>query len=149
MHRRTDGGRRAARGFTLIEVMVALAIFVAIALALDSTMSANVRGVTRMEEKTLAEWIASNKLVELQVYQKWPGNGRQDDESEFAGRKWFVETEVADGPFPDTRRIDISVGPKPEGAMTEKHSVSTLTALLVKPAIPAAAPPVDPATGGG
>lgn len=138
---------RRARGFTLIEVMVALAIFVALAMALDSTMTANVRGVTRFEEKTLAAWVASNKLVELQVYQRWPAIGRQDDESEFAGRQWFIETEVGNGPFPGTRRVDIAVGPRPEGALQEKHPVSTLTALLVEPADdkPAATPPAKEA----
>lgn len=135
------------RGFTLIEVMVALAIFVAVAIALDSTMSANVRGVTRFEEKTLAAWVASNKLVELQVYQQWPSIGRQDDESEFGGRRWFVQTEVSDGPYPQTRRVDISVGPQPEGALAEKHPVSTLTAMLVEPDTRPAKPSTPPAEG--
>lgn len=130
---------RQSGGFTLIEVMVALAIFVALAIALNSVMSANLMGTVRMEEKTLATWVASNKLVELQAYQRWPGTGRQDDESEFAGRRWFVQTEVSNGPFPNTRRIDIAVGPQPEQALAEKNSVATLTALLVKPG--EAAPP--------
>lgn len=149
MRHRTEKKPQDARGFTLIEVMVALAIFVALALALDSTMSANVRGVSRFEEKTLAAWVASNKLVELQVYQQWPENGRQDDASEFAGREWFIQTEVAAGPLPDTRRVDISVGPQPEGTMAEKHPVSTLTALLVKPMQPETPPPVPAAPAGG
>lgn len=136
-----------ARGFTLIEVMVALVVFVAVAIALDSTMTANVTTQVRFEDKTLATWVASNKLVELQVYQKWPANGRQDDESEFAGRRWFVQTEVADGPYPETRRIDIHVGPKPEGVFTEKNPVATLTALLAKPA--EAPAPANPGTGAG
>lgn len=125
-------------GFTLIEVMVALAVFVAVALTLDSTMTANITSSSRFEEKTLAAWVASNKLVELQVYQRWPGTGRQDDEAEFAGRIWFVQSEVTDGPFPDTRRIDIAVGPKPEQMLGEKRPVTTLTALLVKPLAPPA-----------
>lgn len=137
---------QSTAGFTLIEVMVALAIFVAVALTLDSTMGANIRGVTRYEEKTFAMWVAANKLVELQVYQKWPGNGRQDDEAEFAGRKWFIETTVSNGPYPDTRRVDIAVGQRPEGVLTVKNSVSTLTALLVKPA---AAPATPAAAAGG
>lgn len=123
-------------GFTLIEVMVALAVFVAVALTLDSTMTANLTTSSRFEEKSLASWVASNKLVELQIYQRWPANGRQDDEAEFAGRSWFVQTEVSDGPFPDTRRIDIGVGPKPEQMFSDKKPVMTLTALLVKPLAP-------------
>jgi general secretion pathway protein I len=137
-------GKRLPRGFTLIEVMVALAIFVALAIALNSVMSANLSGTVRMEEKTLATWVASNKLVELQAYQRWPGVGRQDDESEFAGRRWFVQTEVIGGPFPGTRRVDISVGLQPEGALAEKNPVATLTAMLVKPVEAPAAPATPP-----
>lgn len=133
------------RGFTLLEVMVALAIFVAAALALDSAMGANTRGTIRFEEKTLASWVASNKLVELQLYQAWPAPGRQDDEAAFAGREWSVRTEVSAGPLPDTRRVDVSVGPVVEFG-GEASSVATLTALLVKPAAPPAAGP-QPAGG--
>lgn len=125
--------KRSQHGFTLIEVLVALAMFVAVALALDSALSANVRGVVRFEEKSMAAWVASNKLVEMQVYQQWPSPGRQDDESEFAGRTWFVETTVSEGPYPGTRKAVIGVGIKPEGIMADKAPVSTLTALLVQP----------------
>lgn len=142
MHRPADPH---ARGFTLIEVLVALTIFVAVALVLDSSMSANIGGTVRMEEKTLATWVASNKLVELQVYQRWPGTGRQDDESEFGGRTWFIETEVAEGPFDGTRRVEIRVGPQPDGVFAEKHPVASLSALLVQPVT--VAQPAPPAGG--
>lgn len=131
--------RSDARGFTLLEVMIALAVFVAAALALDSAMGANTRGTLRFEEKTLASWVAANKLVELQLYQQWPATGRQDEETEFAGRKWQVQADVAAGPLPDTRRIDINVGPVAEFG-SERTVVSTLTALLVKPPTAEAAP---------
>jgi general secretion pathway protein I len=129
---------RAERGFTLIEVLVALGIFVAAALALDSVLASSVQAAQRFEEQSLATWVASNKLVELQVYQQWPSPGRQDDEAEFAGRRWFVETTIAPGPYGDTLRADIRVGPMPDEFMGEKQSSATLTGLLVKPAIAAA-----------
>lgn len=125
------------RGFTLIEVMVALVVFVAVALALDSTMGANVTSQVRFEEKTLATWVASNKLVEMQVYQKWPDTGRQDDETKFGDRDWFIATEVSEGPYPGTRRVDISVGPKSTGTFDKPNPVATLTALLAKPEVAA------------
>lgn len=124
--------------------MIALAIFVAAALALDSAMGANTRGTIRFEEKTLATWVASNKLVELHLYQRWPGVGRQDDESEFGGRKWFVETIVSEGPVDNTRRVDIAVGPAPDTFGDDRHPVSTLTALLARP--PPESTPTTPAT---
>lgn len=120
-------------GFTLVEVMVALAVFVAVALALDSTMGANVMGTQRMESKTLATWVASNKLVEMQIYQRWPETGRQDDESEFAGRRWFVQTQVSEGPMPGTREVLISVGTQTTASFEEKLPEATLSALLVQP----------------
>ena len=135
--------RSDVRGFTLLEVMIALAVFVAAALALDSAMGANTRGTLRFEEKTLASWIAANKLVEVQLYQQWPSIGRQDEEPEFAGRKWLVQSDVSAGLLPDTRRIDIHVGPAAELG-GERHVVSTLTALLVKPAAAAAATGAQP-----
>lgn len=139
--------RPDVRGFTLLEVMIALAVFVAAALALDSAMGANTRGTLRFEEKTLASWIAANKLVEVQLYQQWPSIGRQDEETEFAGRKWLVQSDVSAGPLPDTRRIDIQVGPAAEFG-GERPVVSTLTALLVKPAAPAVASGGPAAPGG-
>ena len=134
---------RPDRGFTLIEVMVALAIFVAAALALDAAMSANVRGTVRFEEKTLATWVASNKLVELQLYQQWPATGRQDDEAELGGRRWFVQVDVSNGPLPATRRVDITVGPATEFG-EERQSVASLAALLAQPPPPPQQPAAAP-----
>lgn len=122
-----------AHGFTLIEVLVALVVFVAAALALESTMTANVSSQSRFEEKTLATWVAANKLVEMQVYQKWPDSGSQEDEVKFGDRDWAINVAVTAGPYPGTRRVDISVGPKAAGMFAEGRSVTTLTALLVQP----------------
>lgn len=140
--------RISVRGFTLLEVMIALAIFVAAAMALDSAMGASTRGTIRFEEKTLASWLASNKLVEMQLYQRWPEPGREDEETEFAGRKWLVQSDVAPGPFSDTRRVDVSVGPVPEMG-GERFFAATLTALLVKPAEGGAASAAGSEGGGG
>lgn len=142
------GAGTRAGGFTLLEVMIALAIFVAAAMALDSAMSASTRGTIRFEEKTLASWVASNKLVEMQLYQRWPSTGRQDEETEFGGRKWILQSDVSPGPLPDTRRVDISVGPAPEMG-GERFFAATLTALLSKPATPLAGGEATPGSGEG
>lgn len=143
------GAGTRAGGFTLLEVMIALAIFVAAAMALDSAMGASTRGTIRFEEKTLASWVASNKLIEMQLYQQWPSPGRQDEETEFGGRKWILQSDVSAGPLPDTRRVDISVGPVPEMG-GERFFAATLTALLSKPATPLAGASEGgfPASGG-
>ena len=52
-------------GFTLIEVLVALAIFAVAGAALSTAIQGNVRNANYLKDKTLANWIANNKMVEL------------------------------------------------------------------------------------
>lgn len=50
-------------GMTLIEVMVALAVFALAGLAVMQATLQQTRQLGRMEEKTLAGWLADNQLV--------------------------------------------------------------------------------------
>ena len=102
--------RAAQRGFTLIEVLVAVAI---LALALGAVIVAGSRYVDNtvyLREKTLATWIAHNVIVEAMLLNRVPDQGKkEDDEVEFAGRRWTWQTEVHSTPDPDLRRMDVSV----------------------------------------
>lgn len=51
-----------ARGFTLIEVLVAMAIFAIAAIAIINAVTANIRSLSILKDKTLADWVATNKL---------------------------------------------------------------------------------------
>ena len=83
-------------GFTLIEVMVALAIFAISVTALTGTFQSNINNAARLKDKTMATWVAQNKLVELKaaynLNRAIPSTSRKKDKIEFAGRKWIVET---------------------------------------------------------
>jgi general secretion pathway protein I len=68
--------RPAAGGFTLVEVMVALAI-VAIALAAGSRAASSVVGTSqRLNDVVLAQWCADNQLTELRLQGQLPAVGR-------------------------------------------------------------------------
>lgn len=101
--------RTHGRGFTLIEVMVALVIVSLGMMAVKTQLDRYVFTARFMEEKTLASWIASNRITELSVQFEWPELGRSDDEQEFAGRMWEVRTLVSETEVDNLRRVDVDV----------------------------------------
>lgn len=79
-------------GFTLIEVMVALAIFGVAVTSLTGTFQSNINNSLRLKDKTLATWVAQNKLVELKFANQAPSTTKKSEKVEFANRPWIVET---------------------------------------------------------
>lgn len=123
---------RAERGFTLVEVLVALAV-VAIALpAVMLALSQQVDGTGYLRDKSLASLVASNRLEELRLIthaRREVLPGRQSGVAELAGRDWYwsqviettpvekffrvevqVETEEGDNEFPLARLVGFMMG---------------------------------------
>lgn len=104
---------RRQKGFTLLEVMVALAVFAVLALALIKSTTGTVTQARLLEEKTLALWIAQNQLDEMRLpipgQSRFPAMGRQQEEVTLGGRKWQINIDVASTDEQSMRRIDISV----------------------------------------
>jgi len=123
---------KTERGFTLVEVLVALTILAAAITVLSQTLGGAADIFNRLERKTQGYQVASDKLVELQVYRQWPNTGTNDDRVERFGHTWRIRTEVSAGPFPDTRRVDIAVGPQPRGDRDWAITYS-MASLLGKP----------------
>ncbi|MEL0162181.1 MAG: type II secretion system minor pseudopilin GspI, partial [Halieaceae bacterium] len=84
--------KRNGFGFTLIEVMVALAV-VAVALpALLLTISQQLDGMRDLEDRSHAQWVAANRLVELRLVSTARGRlqtGLIAGTEELAGRDWY------------------------------------------------------------
>ena len=59
-----------ARGFTLLEVMIALVIFGLVATVIQKVTSQNIAQYERIRLKTIANWIAENKMVEVHNNQR-------------------------------------------------------------------------------
>ncbi|MBL4570452.1 MAG: type II secretion system minor pseudopilin GspI [Alcanivorax sp.] len=120
------------QGFTLVEVLVAVSILALVMVTLGQSMGATARAYTNINETHLGFLVASDKLVEMQVYQQWPTTGTSDSEVTRNGRDWWIETTISEGPYPDTRRVDIEVGPMQnddKGGMAYQ-----LASLIGKPA---------------
>jgi general secretion pathway protein I len=100
---------RSGRGFTLLEVMVALTIVSIGLIAAFNAVIQMAHSTTTLRERAFADWIAMNQLTELRVAGEFPDVGSFDGDVEFAGREWRWEANVSETGVEDLRRVDISV----------------------------------------
>ena len=123
---------RAFLGFTLVEVMVALAV-VAVALpALLVTLSQQLDGLRYLEDRTQAQWVAANRLAELRLVVGAKGSlqtGRVSGNEELAGRNWYWWSEGVETQLPGFFRYEINVADNEAGRDTPLH---TLDGYLAK-----------------
>lgn len=98
-----------ARGFTLIEVLVALAI-VAVTLGAGikaaGTLTDNAQ---RLAEVSAAQWCADNQLTGLRLSRQFPGVGDADFACEQLGRTYQGKLVIRPTPNPNFRRVDAQV----------------------------------------
>ena len=100
---------RGSDGFTLVEILVALAI---LAVALSAGMRAvaqSADGATLLKHRTLALWVAQNRLASAQLETPWPGLGSRNGEAVQAGVSFVWRENVSGTPNPAFRKIDIVV----------------------------------------
>jgi type II secretion system protein I len=103
--------RRRASGFTLVEVLVALAIVAIGMAALLTALGSSADSAAYQRDKTLAEWVALNRIEEVRLAQQKPQKGKSDGDAEMAGQKWKWAQEVLETEVKGILRIDVSVRP--------------------------------------
>ena len=101
---------RRLAGMTLIEVMVALAIFAITGAAILKATGDHIGSVGQIEEITLATWVANNQLTRAHLDNQWPPKSNQRGNEEMAGRTWFWQQTVTQTNDRDLRAIEVEVG---------------------------------------
>ncbi|GAB4523490.1 MAG: GspI family T2SS minor pseudopilin variant XcpV [Parvularculaceae bacterium] len=101
--------RRARRGFTLIEVMVALAILSIAILAALKANGENARLAAALEDRVLAEIAAENEMISLLLEAPFPPPGVREGEAELGGRSYFWSRAVEETADPSLRRIQVNI----------------------------------------
>lgn len=105
--------RRGSRGFTLIEIMIAVAVFAAASAALIKSAALTVRQTGMIRDKTVAYWIAENRLAVYQSAQRdaasFPRTGSDRSPVTMAGTDWNVLTDIESTENENVRRIEVSV----------------------------------------
>ena len=103
--------RALQRGFTLIEVLVALAIVAIGMAAVMGALTSSANTISYLRDKTFAQWVALNQIANLRLSGQQPPTGNSNGDTDFAGRSWHWRQEVVATQIPGVERIDISVRP--------------------------------------
>ena len=99
---------KAWRGFTLIEVLVALLVFGLITSTAVQVGTQYISSYERIRDKTLAAWIADNRINEIRLEENLPGISENSRDSEYGIFRWRVTTKVMSTAEPSMRRVEVT-----------------------------------------
>ena len=118
------------KGFTLLEIMVALVILAVGMSALVKAAGSNSANASYLKTKTFAQWIAANKANEIRIKQQWPATGTQSGRLFYADVEWAWKVKTSNTQDKDVRRIEVSVQLEDE---RKASPLVTLAAFIGKP----------------
>lgn len=100
------------KGFTLVEVMVALTVVAVTLPALLFLLSQQVDGTAYLRDRSVAQWVAADRVAEVRLAvakQRRATEGVIAGESERAGRTWYWRSEIQETPVPGFMRLTVTV----------------------------------------
>ncbi len=115
-------------GFTLLEVLIALFILAIALAAVMRNLTGAITTTGALRERTMALWVAENRLTQVATVIHWPGLGRRITEAREDGRRFRVVTHVLATAVPQVRRVQITVA-----RSGRHHSLMRLVGFVRKP----------------
>lgn len=98
-----------SRGFTLLEVMVAMTIFAIAGMALIQATATQTATLSTLESRTFARWVAENQLAQATLEQRWPQESWVNGESDMAGQRWYWRWQGVKTGDENLRAMDVEV----------------------------------------
>jgi general secretion pathway protein I len=123
--------RQRLQGFTLLEVLIALAV---LALAMGAVIKATsdyTSNQSYLRDRTLAMWVARNVLVEYQVKGEWLSVGERKGTREMGNQEWRWLARISQTEEAELRRLDVEV--YPVDSDDDENPVSVLSGFLLQP----------------
>ena len=117
------------RGFTLIEVLVALAILAVALAAATRAVAMMTQSSHELKLRVLAGWVAQNRLAEHTARRHWPEPGVQSGNADQAGMPLRWQETVSTTPNRAFRRIEIKVTTEER----QEHALAQLVGYLADP----------------
>lgn len=108
------------RGFTILELLIALAIFALAGVSVMQAANNHIRTLGMIEDITLAGFVAENELQLAKLDPKWPPELRREGEADMGHKHWVWVIESVETLDPDFRMLRIKVADKdsPENPVT-------------------------------
>ncbi len=97
------------KGFTLLEVLVALSVLAISAMAVINQTGQSLQSIQQLESNTVALVVAENHITSLYIAENWPATGRSTDYLTYADQQWVINTQVSSTNDPWLRKIDVTV----------------------------------------
>ena len=123
--------RQRLQGFTLLEVLIALAV---LALAMGAVIKATsdyTSNQSYLRDRTMAMWVARNVLVQHQVKGEWLSVGEVKGTQEMGDQEWRWLTRISQTEESELRRLDVEV--YPVDSDDDENPVSVLSGFLRQP----------------
>jgi len=120
--------RRHREGFTLLEILVALAVLSLVLLASMKSGALALQNTMGVRDRTLAHWVAMNQKTRLLLNPAWIPLGTSQGTETMARQSWRWRQQVTPTPDPDIRKVTIEVGPA-----ETKNIVESLVVYLGRP----------------
>ena len=121
------------KGFTLLEVMIALFV-IAVALGgVIKVMGNAAINSSRLSNKTIAQWVALNRIGRLQIGSQWPKFGDIKGDDEMANQEWRWVQKTIKTSDENIKRIELSVWNKDDDSSAEPFI--TVVGFLANPGI--------------
>ena len=98
------------KGFTLIEVVIATFIVGIALIAVVGTIQSITAQTSRVQESFIANLVAKNAMVQLQLSPVWAEIGENSENQTMANIDWFQDVTVIETEVATLRRVEISVG---------------------------------------
>ena len=122
---------RHAQGFTLLEVMIALAVLALSMGAVIKATSDYTGNESYLRDRTLAMWVARNVLVEFQVGNEWLSVGERKGSREMGNQEWRWLARISQTEESELRRLDVEVFPLDSD--DDEQPLSVLSGFLMRP----------------
>lgn len=97
------------KGFTLLEIMVAIAILAVAMTAVIKATGQVSSNAFMLRQKTFAHWVAQNKMNELILEKAWPSTGKDKEEAVLADLDWDLVITTTSTGFETVRKVEIDV----------------------------------------
>lgn len=99
----------APRGFTLVEILIAVAILAVALAATTRAASVATDGALETRHRLLATWAAQNRVAEIRARGAFPAPASARMNAEQGGLTLVIDETVSETPNPSIRRVDLAV----------------------------------------